>query len=134
VRDRVDAFDSFVERAVLRDVLNDDELKALAIFRELFFEKCAPGQRADGAAHGVPGFEIFLYDPNSEIAIRTSDEDFSGGRNGNHLEERGVACEAGDSGAGTVYVCSFPGALGVGETPCRDTMQRCCQLLRSIAS
>jgi hypothetical protein len=88
VRDRVDAFDGFVERAVLRDVLDDDELEALAVLREQFFEKCAPGQRADGAAHGVPGFEIFLHDPNSEIAVRASDEDFSRRRNGNHLEER----------------------------------------------
>ena len=88
MRDRVDALDGFVERAVLRDVLNDDELETLAVLRELLFEKCAPGQRADGAAHGVPGFEIFLHGPNGEIAIRARDEDFSRGRYSDHLKER----------------------------------------------
>jgi hypothetical protein len=43
VRDRVDALDGLVECAVLSDVLYNDKLKALAVFRELFFEKCAPG-------------------------------------------------------------------------------------------
>ena len=43
VRNRVDAFDGLVERAVLSDILDDDELKALAVFRKLFFEKCALG-------------------------------------------------------------------------------------------
>jgi hypothetical protein len=39
-----------------REVLDDDELEQLAVLRELFFEKCAPGQSAYCAAHGVPGF------------------------------------------------------------------------------
>ena len=43
VRDRVDTFDGLVERAVLSDVLDDDELKALAVLRKLLFEKCALG-------------------------------------------------------------------------------------------
>ena len=88
MRDRVDALDGLVKRAVFRDVLNDNELETFAVLRELFFEKCAPGQRADGAAHRVPGFEVFLHSPNSEIAIRACNEDFSRGRDGDHLKDR----------------------------------------------
>ncbi len=85
VGDRVDALDGPIESAVLRDILDDDKLEALVVLRKLFPEKCAFGQGADGAAHGVPGFEVFLHDPNSEIAIRARDEDFSRGRNGDHF-------------------------------------------------
>ncbi len=86
--DRVDAFDGFVKGAVLRDVFDEDELEALAVPGELLFEKCAPGQRADGAAHGVTGIEVFLHDPDGEIAVRAGDEYFSWGRYGDHLKER----------------------------------------------
>jgi len=43
VGDRVDALDGLVEGAILGDIFYDDELEALAILRELFFEKCAFG-------------------------------------------------------------------------------------------
>jgi len=102
VGDRVDALDGPIESAVLRDILDDDKLEALVVLRKLFPEKCAFGQGADGAAHGVPGFEVFLHDPNSEIAIRARDEDFSRGRDSDHLKEE-VDSEAGDGGDGIIY-------------------------------
>ena len=88
MRDHVDALDSFVERAVLCDIFDCDKLESLAVRREQVFEEYAPRQRADGAAHGVPGFEVFLHDVSGEIAVRARDEDFSRRRDGNHLEER----------------------------------------------
>ena len=87
VDDRVDTLDSFVKSAVLRDILDDDDLEALAIVCELFFEKCALAQRADGAAHRIPDFEVFLHDPYSEIAVRARDEDFSRGRDSDHWKD-----------------------------------------------
>ena len=88
VRDRVDTLDGLVERAVLGDVLDDDELETFPVLRELFFEKYAPGQGADRAAHGVPGFEVFFHGPNGDITVRARDEDFSRGRDSDHLKER----------------------------------------------
>ena len=88
MRDRVNALDGLIKRAVLCDVLDDDELEPLTVLRELFLKKCALGQRADGAAHRVPSFEVFLHGPNGEIAVRARDEDFSRGRNSDHLKER----------------------------------------------
>ena len=79
MRDRIDARDGLIKCAVLCDVLDNDELEPLAVLRKPFLKKCAPGQRANGAAHGVPGFEVFLHGPNSEIAVRACDEDFSRG-------------------------------------------------------
>jgi hypothetical protein len=107
VGDGIDALDSLVKGAVLRDILDDDELEALAVLRELFFEKGALGQRADGAADRIPGFEVFLHGPHSEIAVGARDEDFSRGRDSDHLKERERLRR--EMGNAMVYKCSRPG-------------------------
>ena len=40
----VDTFDSFVERALLGDILDDDELKSVTVLREFIVEEGGFGQ------------------------------------------------------------------------------------------
>ena len=54
--DGVDALDRLVKCAVLGDILNDEELKAVTVLGELFVEEGAFRQGANCAADGVACF------------------------------------------------------------------------------
>jgi hypothetical protein len=93
VCDGVHTLDRLVKCAVLGDILDNDELKAVTVVRKFIVEEDTFRQRADCAAHRIPRFEVLLGDPSGEITVCACDEDLGWGRNGDHAGQawRGVA-------------------------------------------
>jgi len=53
VDDDINPLDCLVERAILGDIVNNDQLKPITILGELIFEEGAFSERANGAADRV---------------------------------------------------------------------------------
>ena len=96
VLDRVNALDGLVEGAVLRgasarsemrlprlshlgNVRDDDELEPVAIAREELLQVRDGRLPADGAADGEALLEEILHNPDGNVAIGSSDENFACG-------------------------------------------------------